>query len=780
MITKTHYSCAELAQMKLPGLPASERRMHDRVKKEKWESRTVVGKGGKGGMRTEYKPPKAIMELIFRATLSQQLKESHHEQTGSADEIAGAGRGDEARQSRQAAPGHDVTSPQGNTALPARTTPTRALVGPVTAGRIIAPREQHVAHHAGRNQLRANNLPAAEGEQSNKINFALNEKQRLIDGAIRAVVNWVRSSGLAVNDAIDLLNKSHAAGQLHADIAWALENCHAKSREDQQLNRSTYFKWLKRIEERGTAAPKKRETDLSIPDWGVLVLKYYRRPQKPSLSQAIQFARNEWQGDAFSNAQCYRLMDKIKQYAPEVLYRGRNQGAALKALLPYIRRNTENLWANDVWTGDGHSFKAKFAHPDHGRPFTPEVTLIVDVASRKVLGWSISYSENVIAVCDALRHAVSRHGLPLIYYSDNGSGQTARQLDAPITGMLGQLGIHHETGRPNSPQGRGLIERIWQTLTIPLAKQFPTFAGKSADRDTLRRTTLEIEKSLRKGNPSKKLPSVEVLKQAMEQAIEWYNSQHKHSAVGSTPNDAYAARAREEDIVMLNETDLIDLFRPQEERVARRGIVSLWNNIYYHRDLMLVDGQRVLVGYDIHDPQFVVIRRLNGEFVCQAEWNANEKDYMPISLREKKRMERADGRIKRAERIISEAQAELTPALEHQATNELPPMRIEPTEQPAGQLHIEDQFDSTNIEPLPTKGADRPWFTTDAHKYRWLMEHQSYWTINDIKWLFDFIQTEYYEALEERFANEGMAWGEGDTNFALYKLQKLEEGAAAQ
>lgn len=577
-------------------------------------------------------------------------------------------------------------------------------------------------------------------------------------------------SDLKVDDALDLLNRSYADGSLHPEVAWALEHCHDKPREDNTLKRSTYYKWLARVNQRGHAAPKKRQESLSIPAWGALILKFYRKPQKPPLKSAIETARNHWVGEFFSDHQAYRMVEKIKKYSPEILYRGRNQGAQLKALLPYIRRNTENLWANDVWSGDGHSFKAKIAHPDHGRPFTPEVTLIADVASRKILGWSISYSENVIAVCDALRHAVSNHGLPLIYYSDNGSGQTARQLDAPITGMLGRLGIHHETGRPNSPQGRGLIERIWGTLMIPLARSFPTFSGHGADRDTLRRTTLEIEKELRRTGTSRKLPGVDVLTEAVEKAIAWYNTQHKHSALDATPDEAYAERAREQDIVMLDADDLRDLFRPQEKRVARRGMVSLWRNIYYHKDLMLVDGQEVLVGYDIHDPNNVVVRRINGEYICTAEWNANEQDYMPTSLRDRKRMERADRRIKRAEEIIFEAQAELEPQrIIDCQPGSLPAVDMK---QVAATEHVHIEHDPTNIEPLPPKNdRERPFFLTDAEKYRWLMVHQSYWTKDDAKWLLALVQTEYYIALEERFDLEGIAWSDGDTKFAEYKLK---------
>lgn len=69
---KTHYSSAELAAMKLPGLPASVRGIIDRARKENWPSRQVPGKGGKGGLRTEYAPPKAVLIAIAEQQATRQ------------------------------------------------------------------------------------------------------------------------------------------------------------------------------------------------------------------------------------------------------------------------------------------------------------------------------------------------------------------------------------------------------------------------------------------------------------------------------------------------------------------------------------------------------------------------------------------------------------------------------------------------------------------------------------------------------------------------------------
>lgn len=67
MTRKTHYSCAELAAMKLPGMPGSEMGWSKLVKREGYAYVEVAAKGGKAGIRREYAPPSAVAKLIDRA-----------------------------------------------------------------------------------------------------------------------------------------------------------------------------------------------------------------------------------------------------------------------------------------------------------------------------------------------------------------------------------------------------------------------------------------------------------------------------------------------------------------------------------------------------------------------------------------------------------------------------------------------------------------------------------------------------------------------------------------
>lgn len=382
-----------------------------------------------------------------------------------------------------------------------------------------------------------------------------------------------------------------------------------------------------------------------------------------------------------------RAMDKMPKYVREC---GRLTGASMKALKTYVKRDWSTLVNNDVWTGDGHSLKMKVAHPDHGKPFTPELTLIMDTASRYIVGWSMAYSENQLAVGDALRHAMTKHGIPAIYYSDNGSGQKNKTFDTDVIGIFPRLGVHHETGIPGNPQGRGIIERVMKTIAQPIAREFETYHGPNVDSDTHRkistataslanaqaagREVLTPKQAWAKG----KLPSWKQLLDVTEAVISWYNNEHKHTALGNvTPammRQHIFNQMDAEDIIPLTEVEARDMFRPAVSRKVQRAWVTVYNNEYWHQALEAWDGKEVDIFIDQHDAATVIIRDKDGSYICDAILDGNKRLAFPETLVERTKRQRAETRIKKLDEKKQQAIAETRPTLEHekaQTLNEL-------------------------------------------------------------------------------------------------------------
>lgn len=439
-------------------------------------------------------------------------------------------------------------------------------------------------------------------------------------------------------------------------------------------------------------APQKQGQPVILPtrmEWLPDFMAVYRNTNGLCVAEAYRtFAISYGAKRGAENVPLYdavrRALDKMPRYIREC---GRITGAKMRALKTYQKRDWSTLVNNDVWVGDGHSLKMKVAHPDHGRPFTPELTLIMDAASRYIVGWSLAYSENQLAVGDALRHAMTKHGIPAIYYSDNGSGQTNKTFDTDVIGILPRLGVHHETGIPGNPQGRGIIERVMKTLAHPIARQFQTYYGPNVDSDTLRkistatdslakaeiagRTELTPKQKWAKG----KLPSWAELLDVIESAVNWYNNEHKHSALGNvTPimmRQHIFNQMDSEDIVPLTEVEARDMFRPAVTRKVARAWITVYNNEYWHKALEAWDGKEVVIYLDQHDPSTVIVRDTEGAYVCDAILDGNKRAAFGESLVQRSKRQRAEARIKKLDEEYAKAVAETRPTLEHEKTETL-------------------------------------------------------------------------------------------------------------
>ena len=533
----------------------------------------------------------------------------------------------------------------------------------------------------------------------------LTEKQREVAGARMALVAQVAQLEQAQPryKAIKFFCEQIKHGGISSDLMRLVETANNKKGKNRTLSDRTLNQWVLDYEKADSPeerlkalAPmqrvaKKAEEIVWLPDF----LAIYRQTNGINVAEAYHYFSAEW--DARFADEPLRLemkpsidqvraaLAKLPKHIKEI---GRKTGSELRAINTYVKRDWSVLQVNDVWVGDGHAMKLKVAHPEHGRPFIPEVTLIMDAASRFIVGWSASLAENVIAVADALRYGVERYGIPAIYYSDNGGGEKNWMLDGDITGMLPRLGINHQTGIPGNPQGRGIIERVHQTILYPVARKFLTYHGRGADRETVRKVStavISLDKAKRKGNaeltPKQewakgKLPSWNAFLEAVQEQIDWYNNEHVHREIGMTPAAKrlqLMAKMKEEDLVFITKVESRDLFRPSVLRTPERGVVRLFNNKYFNTKLLDVEGIKVQVSFDIHDPSQVIIRKQDGTFVCYAELNGNKRDAFPVAFVEQQRKARHQRRLKLKMEQVDEINAELNPVItiEHQQGFEL-------------------------------------------------------------------------------------------------------------
>lgn len=603
---KTHYSVAELLSFKLSSLPSAHKNVLDKAIRENWQSQKRKGRGG----GVEY-------EL---ACLPQEIQ----------TEIR-----------------------------------SRFMSAVVEA----KPKKLPVVR--------------AEVELGN-----LTTKQREIADARMALVAYVLEleGSMSRIKAITYLCNLAKQGEMPPHLAELVAVANAKKTAKRTLSVRTLNGWVvdyckaENAEQRlKLLAPQVRqETKPEEIWWLSAFLGTYRQKNGICLTEAYREFEVEWAYQYADNplllAQCpslsqvQRAMNKLPLYVKEY---GRRTGSHYKQLLSYVKRDWSVLRANDVWIGDGHSLKLKVAHPIHGKPFTPELTMIVDGAGRKVVGWSLALSENAFAVADALRHAISLHGVPAIYYSDNGGGEKNKFLDAEVTGMLPRLGIRHETGIAGNPQGRGIIERLNKTIGMTIARQFETGYASGADPETVRKNLYAVnslanakgELTPLQRKAQGKLPTWQQLIDVIQSVIDWYNNEHIHSEIRTTPARKYQQMLHAEDVVMLSPVELRDMSRPEFIRKPERGWVSWNNNHYFNLKLLDFDREEVVIGVDIHNAESVQVRTKDGRFICEAIWNGNTREAFPVAMVEQQCKERHKRRSNLKQQQLDEINAELNPVL---------------------------------------------------------------------------------------------------------------------
>jgi len=533
----------------------------------------------------------------------------------------------------------------------------------------------------------------------------------LRDDARHLLLQFIKQYAGSIEAACEYLTRAYAAGELDDEMKQAIDNSNDKLTEKRRgtVSPRTVKRWRSQRKTTGSLIPRKTrvETHWASVWWLPLFLACYRKPQGPTLTEAHREMQKDWAAHGFPLEECpnyYAVARIMKKVPPIIKETGRATGSKLAAMKPFVRRDWSGA-SNEVWVGDGHTFKAKVRHPEHGYAFAPEVTVIIDAASRYIVGWAFSLSENQIAVAEALGNAMSRYGKPLIYYSDNGKGQTAKIIDCSYGGLLARLGVQHETGRPGNPQGRGIIEGLWDITTIAVAKELPTFQGTGMDPDTLKKRTQEIARAKRKGGVPNWVCGWEDFMQRCVERFHWYNTQHEHRSLGGkTPAEVYFGNIEANWHCPLTETEKLTLYRPSVERTVARSEVRWLNNIYFAPELAhLQENSRVRVAFDLNNAEKVWISDLEGRFICEALWNGNKRDGFEKSYRESLKGDRVRGMKKRAQDKIDLADMEgrtFDGELAHIPANEIPGMRV------TAQM-VEEKRSAEVVAAIPTKADPR-------------------------------------------------------------------------
>lgn len=149
-----------------------------------------------------------------------------------------------------------------------------------------------------------------------------------------------------------------------------------------------------------------------------------------------------------------RIRRLLKLMGRQTIYRRKNltkQGLKM-FIKPYLLKGLSITRANQVWCTD-----ITYIPMRNGFMY---MTAIIDVYSRKIVGWGISNSLAASWCKEVLEDAIATHGKPAIINSDQGTQYTS----ALWTQYLDSLGIQISMDGKGRALDNVWIERFWKSL----------------------------------------------------------------------------------------------------------------------------------------------------------------------------------------------------------------------------------------------------------------------------------------------------------------------------
>jgi putative transposase len=488
----------------------------------------------------------------------------------------------------------------------------------------------------------------------------LNDSQSSVMTARLAFVREIErmSQVVSQNRAILTLVALAKSGDLSPYLAERVVRANDRKTEDRSLSERTLKRWLADYRAHGETglAPARRQKDMSVPAWAGEFLKHYQRPQKPSVEAAYEQFKHV-HGEVRSSVcpSIHAVRRWLKKLSPSVREHGRMGPHELNALKAYNRRKADMLWPNDVWVADGHTFDAEVINPLTGQIFRPEITMVIDWATRRIVGFSVNLAESTLATLDTLRDGVSRCGMYKVFYVDNGSGFD----NAVVYEVNDRLGGTITHSLPYNSQARGVIERPHKTILVRLAKTFDSYIGADMDKEAATKTHKLSRKQLALGIAPTVVPEFSVFFAELQRALDEYN-RRPHRGLpkfrdlqtlrkrNQSPMEAWKSAEAEGWEPLLADGSVVEsLTRPQVERIVHRCQVQWNSGTYFLKDLDGFHGEEVRVAYDFRDASRVWVHTLDGDLIGEALLDGNASPAMPKTMLEKAGEKRERGQLSR-------------------------------------------------------------------------------------------------------------------------------------
>lgn len=288
-------------------------------------------------------------------------------------------------------------------------------------------------------------------------------------------------------------------------------------------------------------------------------------------------------------------------------------------IAPYQRRNKAEF-ACDLWYLDASPAQF-YCIDNNNKLFRPNIFIIQDVHSGKIVGVDISKSEDFFNFKGAFYNAVKLSGcLPYEIVSDNASWTKRDEFNAMKTNML-KMGLNWNKTSVGNAKSKGNIERLFHTFNSQYERYF---SGHIGDGILAHREGSRIDQDhSQKTHKAIGYPTFDEAKKLIIQLVSQYNeidtserkAPHKIFSACTKPN-SIKVEPQDFALIFLNEKRL---------KVTRSSIAIEINKTkfefepYDNVERLKMTGKTVRVHYDETDMRSVFVFDLDSDLFI-GEW----------------------------------------------------------------------------------------------------------------------------------------------------------------
>ncbi len=276
-------------------------------------------------------------------------------------------------------------------------------------------------------------------------------------------------------------------------------------------------------------------------------------------------------------------------------------------ILPYTVRNIAK-YPHNTWMIDGTPVQFWCYNESKTKIVRLNLFIVIDVCSRKIVGFDISYSENRYNILNALKIAVLSEGyLPKEIVSDNFSASKTEEI-RHLQDEMFKMGVVWRYSKVENPQDKTYAERFFGTFQSVEQSLYDDYLGEGI---TSKRGNRPSPEYLREVTVKQGVPSYKEAQSRIATMIAKYNERE----IGNrkAPNEV-CKRFPKPNAVEMDNINTALLFWKKTSYTIKRGMVKITiDKIQYsyeiqsHQLKLQLQNKKVSVRYDEKDLDWIML-----------------------------------------------------------------------------------------------------------------------------------------------------------------------------